>query len=159
MSGFKKKVEELFNYMDIMIRHFAFLKWQRLKDYEDLSLQELNAIHIIGKKGPCIMREVAESMMLAVSTMTTIMDKLVAKELVIRKRSDADRRVVRVLLTGRGKELYQANLQAHLELTKAMLNTLNKDEQEIFIIFLRKISGNLGNGLSEKTTNYKASKS
>ncbi len=148
MKTENNRVEELFTYLNRIIEQFARLKCdclncQCVNEIEDLSLQELNAISFIGREGPCIMRSIAEHMQLAVSTITTIVDKLVNKGLVIRERSEEDRRIVKVSLTEQGEMVYKADLDIHLELSQAMLSTLNEDEQEILIVLLRKISRKL----------------
>ena len=142
------RVEELFTYINTIIEKFAALKCdcltcQNVEGLEHLSMQELNAISVIGREGPCIMRKIADRMRLAVSTITTIVDKLVAKGLVVRERSEEDRRIVKVSLTQKGRMVYKADLDTHLELSQAMLSTLNEDEQDILIVLLRKISRNL----------------
>ncbi len=171
MSKHTAHVEELFTYLNTIIEKFALqkcdclnclnckhkndegenggngscscLSCQNVQGIENMSMQELNAISIIGSEGPCIMRKIADKMRLAVSTITTIVDKLEAKGLVIRERSEEDRRIVKVSLTEKGQLVYQADLDSHLELSQAMLSTLNEDEQEILIVLLRKISRNL----------------
>lgn len=142
-SSETKKIEHFYDYLDTMVERFTGIKRECLKDYRGMSLQALKAVRIIGKKESCIMREVAQGLGLAVNSTTTIVDKLVAMELVVRIRSDKDRRVVRVALTEKGKEVYRADRVVHMEFTRTMLDTLEQDEQETFIALMKKISHQL----------------
>ncbi|MFQ5649555.1 MAG: MarR family winged helix-turn-helix transcriptional regulator [bacterium] len=141
--GFDSRIEQFFDYLDTMVERFTAIKRECLQDYRGLSLQALMAVRVIGKKESCIMREVAASLQLAVNTATTLVDKLVAMELVVRHRSDEDRRIVKVALTEKGKDVFLADREVHKGFTRAMLNTLDEAEQEIFISLMRKISKNL----------------
>jgi DNA-binding MarR family transcriptional regulator len=87
-----------------------------------------------------MMSELAEHCSLSLSTVTGIVDSLVAKSLVSRVRSDADRRVVRVELTGEGRKMYDISLEFRLKLVRSMLTSLNRNEQDQFMALFRKIA-------------------
>src|SRR5262245_15794775 len=106
----------------------------------ELNMQELRVVELLGDEGPKMMRELAEHLKVAVNSMTSIADGLENKKLVGRHRSEEDRRVVRVELTESGKEIYRSLLEVNMRLFRSMLGALTEDEQEIFLVLLRKIA-------------------
>ena len=108
--------------------------------HAELSMQELKVIEFLGHLGPRMMRELAEVLLVAVNSVTSTIDNLERKELVRRNRSDEDRRIVRVELTPKGEEAYAGALEEKLRLMRSMLSSLTDDEQEIFMVLMRKIA-------------------
>lgn len=143
MANLEQKARALNQYIDTLVEQFMILHCNCLEEFGDLGLQELKVIDFLGKTGPSIMRKIADHLMLAVSTITGIVDKMVQKEYVIRERTDEDRRIVNVRLTGKGHEIFQMNMNAHMEFSQGMLQALNEDEQEILLVLLRKVDRNL----------------
>jgi DNA-binding MarR family transcriptional regulator len=106
----------------------------------DLKIQEMRTIEFLGTGGARMMREVAEHLSVAVNSLTSIVDGLEQKGLVLRQRSEEDRRVIRVELTAEGEHVYRSSVEANLRLFRSMLQSLTEDEQEIFMVLFRKIS-------------------
>jgi MarR family 2-MHQ and catechol resistance regulon transcriptional repressor len=106
----------------------------------ELNMQELRVVEFLGNEGPRIMRELAEHLMVAVNSMTSIADSLERKGLVRRLRSEQDRRVVRVELTESGREINDSLVEMNMRLFRSMLRALNEDEQKIFMVLFRKIA-------------------
>lgn len=101
--------------------------------------QEMTMLELLGKRGAMIMSELSDSARLCLSTATGIIDGLVSKGLVLRSRSDEDRRIVQVKLTEEGQSVYEQVLQARLNMVRGMLGALDPGEQEIFVTLFRKI--------------------
>jgi MarR family 2-MHQ and catechol resistance regulon transcriptional repressor len=108
--------------------------------HADLSMQELRVVELLGDAGPTMMRQLAEYMLLAVNSVTSLVDKLENQGLVRRTRSDEDRRVIHVELTTAGKKVYDAAVVEKLSLLRLMLGRLSSDEQEKFMSLFRKIA-------------------
>ncbi len=106
----------------------------------ELSMQELRVVEYLGDAGSCMMRELAEYLLVAVNTMTTTVDNLERKNLVRRQRSETDRRIVQVELTEAGKQVYNSAVEEKLRLCRSLLSALNEDEQEIYMVLMRKIA-------------------
>ena len=141
MASLDKRAETLTNYIEQMIHVIMITQCNCLDDASaNLSVQELKTIKFIGKKGSCIMRECADYLMLAVSTITSIMDKLVRKNIVSRKRSDEDRRIVEVELSETGREIFKMDNEHMKEFSKGILQALNEEEQEQLLKLLKKSS-------------------
>lgn len=103
-----------------------------------LTASEWDVLCLLGERGACRMREVASACHAAMSTMTGIVDRLVAKALVQRQHSATDRRVVLVSLTHAGRDTYQKGLEADMQLVLTMLEALEPDDQRTFVTLMHK---------------------
>lgn len=110
----------------------------RVELTNDLTGAEWETVRMLGTRGECRMRELAEACDVALSTMTGIIDRLINKGLVQRHHSTTDRRVVLVRLTGRGKLVYEERLDADMCLVLAMLQALDAKEQHELVILVQK---------------------
>ena len=107
---------------------------------QEMNIQEMRVLEILGDRGSCIMRELADGLLVPVSTATGIVDKLVQKDLVHRERVDEDRRIVRAALSDSGRELYSVVQGRHLTFCRKMLAALNPAEQESLLLLMRKVA-------------------
>jgi MarR family 2-MHQ and catechol resistance regulon transcriptional repressor len=108
--------------------------------HAELSLQELRVVEYLGDSGPRIMSELADFLLLAVNSVTSIVDNLETRGLARRQRSEHDRRKVQVELTERGRKLYAEAVEAKLQCFRAMLGALTTEEQDIYLVLMRKIA-------------------
>jgi DNA-binding MarR family transcriptional regulator len=140
-----QRTVELTGLINVLVQEFLEIH-QNLNDtYIGISKQELNIISIVGRSGNVIMREIAEHVRLAVSSVTPTVDKLVEKKLVHRERSEEDRRIVTVALTEKGQKIYQMEIESYIRLSASILEALSDQEQEQFIEYFRKVAKSLGN--------------
>ncbi|MBC8205246.1 MarR family transcriptional regulator [bacterium] len=109
----------------------------------EISIQEMKVLAFLGQSGPCIMRETADALSIAVSTLTGIVDKLVQKGLVNRDRSDDDRRIVKVELSEKGREIEQWHFKQRAKMSLRMLQALNDEDQETLLELISKIVNTL----------------
>jgi DNA-binding MarR family transcriptional regulator len=72
----------------------------------NLSTSQLLVMEILAADGELTIGRIAGRVGLAQATVTVIVDRLAERDLVVRRRSDADRRQVVVSLTGPGSELF-----------------------------------------------------
>lgn len=89
------------------------------------------------------MTELAKECGFALSSMTGIVDRLVAKGYVNRFRGEEDRRSVFVEVTSKGEQVCQECLEAEMELIIAMMDALGPDEQDALVDLLGKAVGGL----------------
>jgi len=135
------KVKQLRESIRDIVRQFRCLDAAMASHpHGEITIPEVHIIEVLGDRRSCMMRELAEYLLLAVNTVTTIVDKLEQKKLVRRERDDADRRIVMVQLTDKGREAYEGILEVRLDVCRAMLTPLNEDEQDIFMVLMRKIA-------------------
>lgn len=150
MTKLEKKAKELNSHIHQMLEKVTAA--QRItclnSPSAELSLQELRVIGLLGEGGSTIMREIATHLGLAMSTGTGIVDKLVERGLVSRGRNDEDRRIVSVVLTGTGQEIYKMYQERNLGLSFSMLETLTEKEQDTLLFLMRKIVRNMDREVS-----------
>lgn len=108
-----------------------------------VSEKELFIIVFVGKNESVKMSDIAESLHAPLSTLTSIVDKLVDNEYLMRYNWQEDRRVVKVALAKKGKKSYSAFMkQKNVNATK-VLNKFTESEQGILINYLTKLSESL----------------
>jgi DNA-binding MarR family transcriptional regulator len=99
--------------------------------------------------GRCAMHDLARSTHSSGATLTGIVDRLIAAGLVIRERSDDDRRVVTVVLTEAGRErLARANQISADDLAHAVA-AFDEAELAQFTIYLNKLLAGIESLLSQ----------
>ena len=114
-----------------------------LKIYKNLTIAEASAIYAVGPDKPKTMKQIAETLGVAVSTPTRTIDRLLEKGFVNRKVGEKDRRKLLIELTPKGKKLLVDIDKENLEITKKMLNGLSDEEIETFKDILFKIGENI----------------
>lgn len=114
-----------------------------LNIYENLTIAEANAIYAIGPDEPKTMKEIAETLGVAVSTPTRTIDRLVEKGFVTRNVGEKDRRQLLIKLTPTGKNVLAGMDKEGLEMTKKLLKNLSDEEIEAYKNILLKIRDNM----------------
>jgi DNA-binding MarR family transcriptional regulator len=99
----------------------------------------------IGYAGGLPFGEIGVKMMVTVSNLTGIVDRLEEKKLVLRKRDENDRRVVHVVLTDKGARLYKTTIPLFEQSLAKIFAGLGKADQKEMAAILRK--------LNQETTN------
>jgi DNA-binding MarR family transcriptional regulator len=89
------------------------------------------------------MTELARECSLALSSMTGVVDRLVAKKCVKRIRDEEDRRKVLVELSNKGQKAYQELLESEMEMIITMMDSLKPGEQDALLDALGRIIGSL----------------
>ena len=93
----------------------------------------------INQPGGISQRRLADEMGLTPGTVSARVDRLVADGLVVRAPDPADKRGSLVTLTGRGRDLFEAVVPAHLANQVRLLGSLTPDEQAALAGLLRKL--------------------
>jgi len=105
----------------------------------DLNEKELFIIAFIGEKRSVKMSDIADYLQAPLSTLTTIVDKLVTNKLLLRYNSNEDRRVVKVELDRKGKVSYKEFKTRREIMAKKVLGHLSEAEQETLIATLAQL--------------------
>ena len=104
MSEFRKQAERLCQVLEELVRLYQF----RDRDTDccaELSISQCYALQTVQRLGPISMSGLARELFLEVSSVTRIVDDLVAKRLVERENDPGDRRVCLVRIGSRGESL------------------------------------------------------
>ena len=105
----------------------------------DLNEKELFIIAFIGESRSVKMSDIADNIQAPLSTLTTIVDKLVANKFLLRYNSNDDRRVVKVELDMKGKASYKEFKNRKENMAKKVLGHLSDAEQETLIANLTQL--------------------
>jgi DNA-binding MarR family transcriptional regulator len=127
----------------IRFLRFSLLSHKKLED--DLSKIGLTppqfyVLATIGYAGGLPFGEIGAKMMVTVSNLTGIVDRLEEKKVVARKRDENDRRVVYVVLTDKGTKLYKSTIPLFEKSIVKMFSSLNKPQQKELSVLLRKLN-------------------
>jgi MarR family 2-MHQ and catechol resistance regulon transcriptional repressor len=106
---------------------------------EGLGLSDFMVLEVLLHKGPLTMSVIAEKVLLANASMTSAIDRLEEKELVVRKNSDEDRRVRFVELTPRGKKFIEELYARHEGEIESLMSVLSEAERTALHQGLKKV--------------------
>lgn len=103
--------------------------FEQLFKGSDITLQQYNVLRILRGQSPnpSSIKLIKERMLDRMSDASRIVDKLVAKKLVMRKQSDCDKRSVDVVISDTGLNLLQS-LDVLDEKSKELLKSLSQAE-------------------------------
>jgi DNA-binding MarR family transcriptional regulator len=139
-SGVERQSVELLGHLDALFRRLILPRQPAEEQNLELSREEMRAIILLRTSGRSIMTDFAESLGIPLSTATHTIDRLVHKGLVIRVRSDADRRIVQVEMSESGKKLHAALRAKHEAMARSWLEPLSPNERETFLSMMSKIA-------------------
>jgi DNA-binding MarR family transcriptional regulator len=105
-----------------------------------LNEKELMIIIFVGERQSVKMSEIADSLQAPLSTLSSVVDKLVEKQYLGRVHSEEDRRVVQVTLVAKGKAAYKTFLHRKNESAEKVLARYSVQEQNAFIDYLDRMT-------------------
>lgn len=103
------------------------------KEFRDITNNDMHIIAAIGIDQPRNMTSVAKLLSVTVGTLTIAINNLVKKGYVSRNRSEADRRVVLISLTEKGKNAYYHHEEFHKKMVEAVLSELSEDQTQVLV--------------------------
>ena len=103
----------------------------RSGEYKDITTNDMHVIEAIGIDEAKNMSTVAKALAVTTGTLTISVNSLVKKGFVDRVRSEADRRVVLVSLTTKGKKAFRQHQKFHEDMINAAVAQLNEEEKVI----------------------------
>lgn len=106
----------------------------------NLTEKELLILALVGENQNVKMSDIADNLNAPLSTLTSIVDKLVERKYLARVHSDEDRRVVNVTLAKDGKDAFKLLKKRKDEMSEKVLSMYNSNEQKFFIEYLDKMS-------------------
>lgn len=105
-----------------------------------LSMNEVHVLEAISKTEEPTMTNIANRLRVTVGTLTTAMNRLVAKGYASRIREKEDKRKVIVSLTKKGQEVLDIHNQFHEEMLDATFADMKLDEDEVLLQSLENLS-------------------
>ena len=123
----KHRVQELDEILSRL--SLAFIQLERSgKCCGGVTLSQCHALDILSKNGELTMNELSRQMGLAKSTMTRIVNTMVRKGWIERKKGEGDKRLVSVCLTSDGKKMTETLSQSSKEYVQRILKNLPQEK-------------------------------
>ena len=110
------------------------------QEFKDITNNDMHVIEAIGIGAPKNMSSIAKELSVTVGTLTIAMNSLVKKGYVVRRRGDADRRVVYISLSDRGRSAYEHHARFHREMIQSVMEELEPGELETLKRALTKLN-------------------
>src|SRR6266849_7118402 len=104
-----------------------------------LNPTEFGILEALYHKGPLPLQQIGEKVLISSGNITYAVDKLEQKQLLVRKPSAHDRRVIFAELTPQGQELLAALFPQHAEAIGLAVSGLSPEEQVQAIQLLKKL--------------------
>jgi len=104
-----------------------------------LTLSQFGVLEVLYHKGPLCQRDIGRKILKTSGNMTTVIDNLEKRGLVVRKQDPADRRRMSVKLTKSGLDLIQALFPLHAERAEKTFAVLQAEELETLGRLLKKV--------------------
>ena len=102
------------------------------EDFKDLTNNDMHIIEAVGLEGGN-MSSIAAKLDITVGSLTTSMNSLVKKGYTERERSEKDRRIVYIHLTGKGRQAFHHHAKFHEQMTDAVMAELGEEEVQVFL--------------------------
>jgi len=131
---------QLLGYLDTLFRRLMLPRRSGDEAALEISREEIRALVILDSGERVMMSSLAESLAVPLSTATHTVDRLVAKGLVLRNRSEEDRRVVQVEMSEYGRKLQEEFRDKRKLMACSWLEPLSSGEREIFLELMSKIT-------------------
>jgi MarR family transcriptional regulator, 2-MHQ and catechol-resistance regulon repressor len=106
----------------------------------NLSITEFSVLEVLYNKGKQTIQQIGTSILISSGSMTYVIDRLEQKGMLKRSACPDDRRVIHVTLTDDGNSLMENSMPKHQELVDDMFSSLNREESEIVVKLLKKVS-------------------
>lgn len=134
------------DYEELIRLFYSILK--RMKKEWNNQLQGINhsqylILHSLRHSGPQKAHQLAEVTQMTPGAVTSATDKLVAEGYAERKGDQADRRIVYLEITAKGKELIESLIQEQNKITRKFFQGLPDEDIQHLIRIYHKISANL----------------
>ncbi|WP_334100012.1 MarR family transcriptional regulator [Thermotoga petrophila] len=101
------------------------------EEVSDMKTTELYAFLYVALFGPKKMKEIAEFLSTTKSNVTNVVDSLEKRGLVVREMDPVDRRTYRVVLTEKGKKIFEEILSNFESLLKSVLEKFSEEDFKV----------------------------
>lgn len=120
-------IEKHLRKIDYMIR----LKGREiLKDF-NITIPQFTALQILINNGNLTIGELSQKMALACSTITDLIDRMEKNQLVVRRKDEKDKRVVRIEVLPAGHEIVKRVLEKRVEFLESKMASLTEEETDL----------------------------
>ena len=115
-------------------RVFRGAKPRRIKSFAfNLTMAQGRCLWAITKHENCTLRELSKELGVSPSTASELVDALVKADLVQRETDPHDRRVIRLRLAKKGRQLFAKHKEKHQAHLRLFLDQLTKEQREAML--------------------------
>jgi len=129
----------LLGYLDTLFQRLVLTR-KPAGPVPECSREEIRALIALGSGARRTMSDLAGSLGVPLSTATHTVDRLFERNLVVRTRSDQDRRVVEVEMSPHGRKQQAAFRKVRQSMAQCWLEPLNPAERRVFLELMEKIT-------------------
>ncbi|HLS10206.1 MarR family transcriptional regulator [Lentibacillus sp.] len=105
----------------------------------DMKTSDFAVLEALYHKGNLTVKQISEAVLINAGSMTYVIDKLEAKDLLERRPCKDDRRAVYIHITEKGKQLMNDIFPKHQEAIEEVFQELTADEKKTVIDLLKRI--------------------
>jgi len=137
------------NEPDLSAIHLWLLLWKASHAVESLSLRsvghfemgitDFSILEALLHKGPLTVKQLGEKVLLTSGSMTTAVDRLETRKLVIRRDDATDRRARIIHLTPEGRKLIECAFAQHRDDMETALAEFSKEDRARMLPLLRRL--------------------
>ena len=110
--------------------------------FKNITVKEMHLIDtVVNMKDNNIAKNIASRLNITQSSLTTAVNTLEKKGMLIRKADEKDKRIVKIYLTEKAMEVYLYHKEFHRELVDVVTNKLSSQELDAFVSGLNKVRG------------------
>ena len=135
----QEQVDQLTRAFELFTRRFKVAEAAAAAD-NALNALDAQTLVFIGDNPGCGIGDVARYLNVAMTTMSSAIDRLVRKDLVARGRPEEDRRSAALTASRAGQQAIEDHIAAYREACRMMLRSLDPKEQRELIRLTEKIS-------------------
>lgn len=132
------RIEEL---LTVITRIMSLIKKNFEKDFKRMNVtrSQILVMKVLNQCGEMKVSDISRELDLSNSTVSGIIDRLVEKKIVQRKRSDEDRRIVMISLADEYRQPVKKGLNAFSQKMRKVLSTITEEDFDSIIRGLEKL--------------------
>ena len=129
-------------FIELMFRNSRMLRdeMRYASNIAHLSMLQIHTLSFLKQKQNAQMTEIAENFHIELPSATSLLNKLVALQLVKRQADEKDRRMVRIALTEAGNDILKKAMEEKVAHMERMLSYLTESEQHELLRLLEKLN-------------------
>ena len=136
----KQQLAQMRHYNDLIREQTTESEKQLMAVAGNISIPQLHVLLAVANHTPCTMSMIAKATNLTHGNITQTVDRLEAKKLLKRVRSNEDRRIVNVVLTAKGEKVSSAYHESVDNVFSGWFSKLSSAEVEQLLLIMGKIT-------------------
>jgi DNA-binding MarR family transcriptional regulator len=105
----------------------------------DFTIKEMFLIDVLGSRESATMSELAQILSVPLTTMTSMVTRLVKRGYLDRFRTEEDRRIVLVSLSRKGHDIFREHRHEYIRTVSEVLGDLTEEEQRTILAFIGQV--------------------